>query len=149
MHNCINYRYNVYWGYAPKSDSHFVDEEDRATLEHWAGSPTSEQRFAVRARIVLSAAAGQPTEAIAQRLRMRTATVSKWRTRFARHGLVGLQDAPRPGQPKRYDEETEHRILDLVSQPPPAGQATWTAALLARDVGGGVDPSGVESAASA
>ena len=112
-----------------------LTEEDRATLELWARSATSEQRFALRARIILAAASGQPTDAIAQRLRMRTATVSKWRTRFARHGLGGLQDAPRPGQPKRYDEETEHRILDLVSQPPPAGHATWTAALVAETLG--------------
>ncbi len=112
-----------------------LTEEDRATLKLWARSATSEQRFALRARIILAAASGQPTDAIAQRLRMRTATVSKWRTRFARHGLGGLQDAPRPGQPKRYDEETEHRILDLVSQPPPAGHATWTAALVAETLG--------------
>jgi len=38
--------------------------------------------------------------------------VSKWRTRFAKLGLASLQDAPRPGAPKRYDEETEHRIVD-------------------------------------
>ena len=61
---------------------------------------------------------------IAGRLGVRHATVSKWR-RFAAHGLDGLQDAPRPGPPRRYDEETEHRILDVVSQPPPAGHAGY------------------------
>ena len=73
-----------------------LTEEDRATLEHWTRSATSQQRFALRARIILAAAAGQSTEAIAQRLSLRTATVSKWRTRFARHGLGGLQGCAAP-----------------------------------------------------
>jgi transposase len=108
-----------------------LTEEDRATLEQWARSPTTEQRFALRARIILAAAENQSTEAIARRLDLRNATVSKWRTRFAEQGLSGLHDAPRPGQPKRYDEATEQRIIDLVSQDPPSGYATWTAELLA------------------
>jgi len=54
--------------------------------------------------------------------------------RFAELGMSGLQDAPRPGAPRRYDEETEHRVLDQLSQDPPPGQATWTAELLAESL---------------
>jgi transposase len=105
--------------------------EDRGILEQWTRSTSTEQRLAVRAQIVLAAAQGQSGEHIAAHLGVRTATVSKWRIRFATDGIAGLRDAPRPGPPRRYDEETEHRVLDQVSQPPPAGQATWTAPLLA------------------
>ena len=72
-----------------------LTEEDRTTLEQWARSATTEQRFVVRARIVLAAAEIQSTEAIARRLELRNATVSKWRTRFAQQGLSGLHDRPR------------------------------------------------------
>lgn len=112
-----------------------LTEEDRAELSQWARSGTTEQRLALRARIILGAAAGEASATIAGRLGVRHATVSKWRTRFAAHGLDGLQDAPRPGPPRRYDEETEQRILDVVSQPPPDGHATWTGTLVAEALG--------------
>ena len=63
-----------------------LTEQDRATLQQWARSGTTEQRLALRARIILAAAAGQASVTIAGRLGVRHATVSKWRTRFAAHG---------------------------------------------------------------
>ena len=112
-----------------------LTEEDRATLSQWARSGTTEQRLALRVHIIPDASAGQASATIAGRLGVRHATVSKWRTRFDTHGLDGLQDAPRPGAPRRYDEETEQRLIDLVSQPPPPRHTTWTAALLAETLG--------------
>ena len=112
-----------------------LTEEDREALEQSARSSTTEQRFALRARIILAAAEGQQTRAIARRLEVRNATVSKWRTRFVTRGLAGLQDEPRPGAPKQYDEETEHRIIDLISQDPPTGYTTWTAEQLSEVLG--------------
>ena len=29
-------------------------------------------------------------------------TVGRWRQRYLTHGLQGLQDAPRPGRPRRF-----------------------------------------------
>ena len=139
MHGFIRYlvlafiipRYNVYWGMARTATPISLTDEDRESLEQWTRSATTEQRFALRARIIMAAAEGQQTRTIARQLAVRNATVSKWRTRFVKHGLPGLQDELRPGAPKRYDEETEHRIIDLASQDPPPGNATWTAELLA------------------
>ena len=73
--------------------------QERETLETWVRKPTTEQRLAQRARIVLEAAAGKTTKEIASLLYTRSATVSQWRTRFARDRVVGLVDAPRPGRP--------------------------------------------------
>ena len=73
--------------------------EDRHILTRRVRASTTEQRMVVRAQVVLAAADGQPTEAIAAALALRSATVSKWRRRFAAHGLAGLADAPRPGPP--------------------------------------------------
>ena len=73
-----------------------LTEEDRTTLERWVRSATTEQRFVLRAQIILAAAEGQQTEQIAKQRDIRKATVSKWRTRFAKLGLASLQDAPRP-----------------------------------------------------
>ena len=57
--------------------------EDRQVLTQRVRATTSEQRMVVRARIVLSAADGHSTEAIAEEVAVRAATVSKWRGRFA------------------------------------------------------------------
>jgi len=112
-----------------------LTDEDRATLESWVRATTTQQRLALRARIVLAAAAGQETQAIAESLGLRPATVSTWRKRFAEAGIVGLQDKPRSGRPRRYQEEDEQRILQLLEQDPPAGYAQWNGRLLAEALG--------------
>jgi transposase len=108
---------------------------ERAVLEGWVRAPRTEQRRVARARIVLLAAAGLGTGAIAGQLGLRPTTVSKWRGRFARLGLAGLEDAPRPGKPPVYDAATEARILNQLDAPPPAGLARWSGRLLAAALG--------------
>ena len=109
--------------------------EDRCTLEGWVRAGKTERRLAERGRIVLAAAAGQSTIGIARSQQLRPATVSKWRLRFAQAGLAGLQDAPRPGAVRRYDETTERRILKKLDEPAPSGYATWTGSLVAEAMG--------------
>ena len=112
-----------------------LTEEDRNQLESWVRKKTMEQRFVERARIVLEASTGKTTKEIAHSLKRRPATVSKWRTRFARQGMTGLSDMPRLGKTAKYDRSTERRILAQMDSPPPAGYATWTGGLLARALG--------------
>jgi len=109
-------------------------EEDNM-LRQWVRAGTTEQRLAERAQMVLWASQGQSTVQIAHSLRTRPARVSKWRQRFARHRLEGLQDGPRSGKPRRYDSNTEKRLLKQLDQPPPAGHSTWTGHLLAQALG--------------
>ena len=98
-----------------------LTDGERDTLETWVRRTTTEQRMVQRARIVLEAAAGKTPKEVAALLQVRPATVSRWRTRFDKHRMVGLADAPRPGKPAKYDETTERRILAQLDQPPPDG----------------------------
>jgi transposase len=109
--------------------------EERRALEGWIRSSTTEQRVGERARIVLAAAAGRPSRAIAREVGCARGVVSKWRVRFARERLAGLADAPRAGKPRTYGEDAGRRILALLDRRPPAGFARWTAPLLARELG--------------
>ena len=84
-----------------------------------------------RARIVLECATGSTTKDVTSALHTRPARVSKWRTRFAKHRLKGLADAPRPGN----GEEIERRILALLDEPPPNGYMMWTGELLSEALG--------------
>jgi transposase len=109
--------------------------QEKNRLEQWIHAGTTEQRLVERARIILMADQGLTTEQIARDLDTRLARVSKWRQRFLRLRLEGLQDRPRPGKPARYDRSTERRILEQLDQPPPPGQATWTGGGLANVLG--------------
>lgn len=109
-----------------------LSPDERRVLEKNVAAAKSEQRLAFRSRVVLLAADGMGTNAIAAQLETNPATVSKWRVRFAQLGLAGLADAPRSGAPGRYDEETERRILAKLDEEVPGGETVWTARLLAQ-----------------
>lgn len=110
-------------------------DDERNTLEKWVRSSTTEQRLVLRSKIILFAANGLTTKEISERLEVRQATVSEWRNRFAKKRLEGLQDAPRPGKPRRYDNSTELRILKQLDEKPPPGHATWTGKLVSKALG--------------
>ena len=110
----------------PKAVEVRLTPEDRGVLEGQVRSPATTQREALRARIVLLAADGRSTRAIAEEVGVMPTTVSTWRGRFAREGLAGLADKPRPGpQP----------ILAVLDRPPPAGFARWNGPLIAAELG--------------
>jgi transposase len=112
-----------------------LTSEERQELESWVRAPTTEQRLAQRARIVLESAAGRMTKEIARSLGMRPGTVSKWRNRFSGSRVAGLEDEPRPGKAPKYDSDTEKRILTKLDEPSPRGYATWSGKLLAQSLG--------------
>jgi transposase len=58
------------------------------------------ERLAERARLVLACAEGLSNAAVAERFSVSRATVVKWRARFVRLRLAGLDDEPRAGRPK-------------------------------------------------
>jgi len=105
-------------------------------LEACCGSPVTLQRDLKRARIILLAAAGRSTRSIAKEVvGVQPRIVSRWRHRYADHGLEGLQDKPRPGKQPIYTKATDKRILKLLDKPPPEGFARWTGPLLAEALG--------------
>jgi transposase len=112
-----------------------LDPVTRATLESWVRSAKTEQRLVRRARIVLLAADGMASRAIARKVDVMTGIVSVWRKRFAASGLDGLKDKPRPGAMRKYTEATDKRILAQLDEPPPKGRARWDGKLVARTLG--------------
>jgi transposase len=119
----------------PKAAEVRLTPEDRAVLEARVRAPTSEQREVFRARIVLLAGEGRSTRSIAGELSVMPRTVSCWRGRYAREGLAGLADKPRPGPKPKYDARTGRRILSVLERPPPAGYARWTGGMIAAELG--------------
>ena len=53
-----------------------------------------------------------------QQLHLSEPLVRKWWKRFEQQGLVGLEDAPRPGAPSRYSAENKARVLQAARTRP-------------------------------
>lgn len=110
--------------------------EEERVLKQWNRFTKTEHRLVLRRRIIVMASQFIPPRRIARELSVRPATVSKWCIRFAKDGLSALEDAPRSGAGRRYDEATEKSILAMLDQERPSGHATWNGKLLAEALGG-------------
>ena len=112
--------------------------EERRELARLAGSRTESRQMVERAQIILGCLAGKRVKEVARACHTRPNTVIKWRQRFAQRGLAGLRDAPRPGAKPVYGEDFRNRVLALLEQPPPWGQASWDGPAVAATLKGSV-----------
>lgn len=87
--------------------------DERTQLESLARRRRTSQGLAQRAQIVLQAAEGHESKAIAHDLGIMPNMVGKWRRRFAEHRLDGSYDDPRPGRPREIGDD-EIAILSEV-----------------------------------
>ena len=110
--------------------------EDRAELDRRVHARTGSQQDALRARIIVLAAEGLDTTAIATTLGIARGTARSWRARFVAAGLAGLADRPHHPPPRLYSPEVQAQIVVLACQSPAdlgwAGQSHWTIKDLAR-----------------
>jgi len=112
-----------------------LTDEEREVLERWARRPKSAQALALRCRIVLAAAKGQQSKEIAARFGCSTDTVGKWRGRFARRGLDGLHDEPRPGRPREIGDGDVERVIVKTLEDQPPNATHWSTRSLAQATG--------------
>jgi len=90
--------------YAPRIT---LTDNEQAQLESLTRAHTTPQALAFRCRLILRAAApNHPTNLrLATEMHCDRHTVRLWRTRYRAQGLPGLQDAPRPGRPRRFSPQ--------------------------------------------
>jgi transposase len=112
-----------------------LTDDERGKLADWSRRPTSAQRLALRANVVLAAAAGRSNTAIAAALRVTLPTVRKWRDRFAAAGLEGLTDEPRPGAPRTITDAQVEAAVTRTLESKPTGATHWSTRTLAADLG--------------
>jgi transposase len=117
----------------PKLDL-LLHPEQKRELERLAKAPSTPQKIALRAKIVLRGGQGLDSARIAQELKTSRVTVGLWRQRFVDLGLAGLAEAPRPGRPATVDPEKVRRVLTEVVQPP-KHRKRWSCRSMARHVG--------------
>ncbi len=112
-----------------------LSDEEREVRERWARRPKSAQALALRCRIVLAAGEGESSKGIAARLGCNTSTVGRWRGRFARWGLDGLHDEPRPGKPRSIGDEQVERVIVKTLEEQPPNATHWSTRSMAQATG--------------
>jgi len=105
-----------------------LSQNARRDLQAVARAHSTPQSLALRARIVLRAAAlDRPTNLkIGHELSCSNLTVGTWRRRYLALGLPGLQDAIRSGRPRTIASPTRVQVLSVASALPQEQDRTVT-----------------------
>jgi transposase len=111
-----------------------LTDDERAELTRRVAAHKTPVRAARRARIILLAADGVPSRQIAATVGMHESNVAKWRNRFRRRGLAGLEDDPRSGRRRRFGHDERMAIAAAATseRDPEDPVATWTYGELAQ-----------------
>jgi transposase len=112
-----------------------LTDDERAKLQSWANRPTSAQRLALRARVVLACSEGQDNKVVARRLGITPHTVGKWRARFLDARLEGLTDEPRPGAPRSLSDATVEEVISRTLESKPDNATHWSTRTMAERTG--------------
>lgn len=113
-----------------------MSDDDREELERLLRAPKTEQRVALRARIVLLSAEGVGTGEICELLRTTTPTVTRWRARYEQQGVRDLlKDAPRSGRLPTITMEKVAEVIEKTQGEKPAGATHWSTRTLGPVVG--------------
>lgn len=102
----------------PKPPTVELAPDERAALESLVRRVSAPQRDVLRARIVLLAAEGLGSRAIAERLSIDEDTVGKWRRRFVKGRVKSLRDTPRAGRPSKFTARQKARVIAAATQCP-------------------------------
>ena len=110
--------------------------EQRAQLDAFARSRSLHLRLVQRAQIVLLASDGKQDLEIAETLNITRQTAGRWRKRFVRLGIPGIEkDAPRPGRTKKVSVSKTQMIVRKTTQERPANSTHWSTRTMAAAVG--------------
>jgi putative transposase len=110
----------------PRTQEIELSEAERDSLSDLVRSRTAPHGLVRRARIVLASAEGASNTEIARDVGLSIPAVSHWRQRFLEQGLAGLYGEPRPGRPRRHDDEAVANLLATVLKSRPRGGTHWT-----------------------
>src|SRR6516162_7308081 len=113
-----------------------LTREQRTKLEVYARGRSTPARVVLRARIVLLAAEGKQDLKIAHLLSIVPRTAARWRSRFLRDGIAGLEhDAPRPGRTPSISPQLVRMVIAKTTRERPAHATHWSTRTMAAVAG--------------
>ncbi len=111
-----------------------LTSEERNTLQHWARRRTM-GALALRSRMVLASADGHGNNVVAEQSGVSPHTAGKWRARFIRRRLDGLNDEPRSGAPPKVTDDIAAQVVARTLHGSPPNAIRWSTRSLARTMG--------------
>jgi transposase len=107
--------------------------EQAVELRALANSRDVPADLATRARIVLWSGEGRQRKDIAELLGVSLPTVDRWKDRYAKHGLAGLEGRRPGGAREQVPARVRARVIALTRKSPPAGsgRSHWSSRSLA------------------
>ena len=111
-----------------------LTEDQKQTLQQWARARSLPARQVERARVILLAAAGKQDLKIAAEIGISNQKAARWRKRFLKSGLAGLEkDAPRPGRTPSIPKTTVDRVVQLTTLGKPYNATHWSTRMMAAE----------------
>jgi len=114
-----------------------LSKHERQCLQKIVESGKDRARKITRCRVLLLAdeAKGKTDEEISDALGVCLATIFNIRRRYHQRGLEwAIHEAPRSGQPPKFNGKSMAKITAIACSKPPEGHARWSLRLLADSV---------------
>ncbi len=113
-----------------------LGDKERKILQRWSHGRSTPARLVLRAKIVLLATKGKQNKDIAWELGVDRSIAGRWRSRFAQHGLAGIEkDAPRGGRKPTKRNKLVRLIIKKTTKETPSNATHWSTRSLAKKLG--------------
>jgi len=110
-----------------------LKKEEREFLKDFLKKGTKKARAIARANVLLLADEGWETDTIAKMVKVHRQRIWRIKKRFLKEGLKSaLEEKPRSGQPRKYNERHEAEIIAEACTSAPKGRKRWTIRLLTK-----------------
>jgi transposase len=112
-----------------------LTEEERSELILWSGSRTLPAGDVFKARLILALADGMSYSAIEAALKTSRPTIARWKARFERGRIAGLDGQHKGSRPRAATAAVQARLLKKTQQKPPDGSTHWSCRKMAAATG--------------
>jgi putative transposase len=120
---------------ARKAQAIIADESQIIELKTISRSQRFERRYVDRSKVVLLSLEGKTLDQIESETGLSRRAVNKWRNRFRKQGLQGLNDEKRPGKKPVISAETKAMVVQKACEKPTDGSSAWSQRRIAKEMG--------------
>ena len=109
--------------------------KDREFLINLTKTGNRNSREFERAYILLALDKGKRHEEISEFYNVSRITIWRVKTKYLEAGAMeAIKDEPRPGQPRKYDDNDTREIVAMACSQAPEGRSRWTIRLLEKNL---------------
>lgn len=111
-----------------------LNDSDYQELLLMSRSTKLDHRYVMRAKIILSLAEGKNYDSVQQTFRVGREAIAKWKGRFLKDGVSGLQDKSGRGKKPVYGEAVKARVIQKACSKPTGGYTNWSQRRIAKQL---------------